>query len=137
MVTVHLTVLALTVVIILIADKQGLSWMRGKKEMINPKILHTLHVLMWVGLGLMITTGAIMASEYWEFLITDPAFRIKMVFVGALIINGLFIGGLSQVATTTPFRDLSMARKLPLFISGMVSFVGWIGAFIAANLMNI
>lgn len=51
-----------------------------------------------------------------------------MAFVVTLICNGLVIGKLQHVATTKTFSSLTFTEKLPLFISGAVSTLAWVGA---------
>lgn len=133
----HLATLFLTVVVILIADHEGLSWMRGKKEVLEVRKISKLHRFMWIGLSLMIVTGFVMFWPLREYLLYHLPFQVKMGFVTVLFINGLFIGRYSHVATQKRFNELSKKEKFPLFISGMVSFLGWVGAIVAAILMNI
>ena len=133
----HISSLVFVVVITLLADSEGFSWLLGKKEMLNEKVVHKLHKFMWLGLLLMIFTGFIMFWPLREYLLTHTPFQIKMAFVLALLINAVFIGKLSKVASEKPFKELSKKQKFLLLVSGMVSFVGWIGAIISALLMNI
>lgn len=135
MITLHLSFLAFSVAVILFADKQALSWMTGRQATLNAKTLHYTHLAMWVGLGGMIVTGAIMASSFLDSLIQQPYFILKMVFVGVLFVNGLAIGYLSPIASTKTFASLTLSEKIPLILSGSASFIGWIGAFVMAKLL--
>jgi hypothetical protein len=76
----------------------------------------------------MIVTGVFLFIPMREYLLTRPQFYIKMAFVVTLIANAFVIGHLQKRATTHSFKDLSFKEKLPLFISGAVSTVAWLGA---------
>lgn len=76
----------------------------------------------------MITTGLIMFWPMHTFLLTEGVFQLKMMFVAILIINSFAIGKLIRVATTRPFATLSTREKIPLFVSGGLSTIAWIGA---------
>lgn len=128
MITVHLSILILTAIAILIADKDGMDWMRGKKETLSEKRVSYLHKAVFVGLFLMIGTGLSMAYNTIEWYIKDPTFILKMLFVATLVINGFFIGAISKVATISPFNKLEIKMKRKLIISGTVSAFSWIGA---------
>lgn len=122
---------------IFLADHQGLSWIRGKRETLDLKRVTLYHRLIWVGLVGMITTGGIMAWPLSSYLVTVPAFLLKMAFVVTLFINGLVIGHLVKVATERSFASLSWRERLPLLVSGAVSTTAWIGAFVAARLLGL
>jgi hypothetical protein len=117
------------------ADKQAMSWVLGRMERLDERTLQRTHLLMWVGLGGMIITGVIMASSYVDQLILQPYFVAKMTFVGILFANGIVIGYLSPIASKKSFASLSVREKVPLFISGTASLVGWVGAFVMAKLL--
>lgn len=55
-----------------------------------------------------------------------------MGFVFALIINSFFIGSLMKTAFNHSFKSLALSEKLPLFISGSISGISWLGAIISA-----
>lgn len=78
-----------------------------------------------------------MAWPLSSYLVTVPAFLLKMAFVVTLFINGLVIGHLVKVATERSFASLSWRERLPLLVSGAVSTTAWIGAFVAARLLGL
>lgn len=80
----------------------------------------------------MITTGLTLFWPMKEYLLTLPQFYIKMAFVATLICNGFVVGRLQKKASTRTFSSLSPRERTPLFISGAVSTLSWIGAIIAA-----
>jgi len=125
---VHLSILALTAIVILFADEQGFAWMRGKVALLDPRRMRRLHALMWTGLAGMIVTGLIQFLPAYEYYLAEPAFIMKMCFVGVLIFNGILIGRFQHVAAERPFASLSTAEKLPLLASGAISTIGWISA---------
>ncbi|MBX9765613.1 hypothetical protein K2X83_03155 [Patescibacteria group bacterium] len=129
---IHLGTLGLVALLVLYADHQAFSWVMGHKEKLNGKTLTVVHYLTLVGLVVMIISGAAMAFPLKEYLLTVPAFFVKMGFVAALIINSFFIGKLMHTAVNHSYKSLAFSEKLPLFISGAVSGISWIGAVIAA-----
>ena len=124
----HVLILILTAGMILYADHDALSYLRGKKQVLNARVTSWLHRGVWVGLALMIVTGFFMMFPAREHYLTDPAFLVKMCMVAALVSNGLIIGQLSHIATKTPFRELPTKTKVAFFISGAVSSGCWLGA---------
>ncbi|MBY0539382.1 hypothetical protein K2P56_03035 [Patescibacteria group bacterium] len=129
---IHLGTLGLVALLVLYADHQALSWVLGHKEKLNGKTIKTVHYLTLAGLAVMIISGASMAVPLSEYLFTVPAFFIKMGFVFALVINSFFIGKLMHTAVNHSYKSLAFSEKLPLFISGGVSGISWLGAVIAA-----
>lgn len=127
---VHLTVLALTALMIVYADHEAFSYIRSKKLLLNPHTTLWLHRGVWVGLLLMIGSGILMFLPFKEYYLTDSAFLIKMCMVAALVVNAVLIGKLSSIASRLPFAELPSQTKISLMISGAVSSAGWIGAAI-------
>lgn len=125
---IHLTTLALTALVILYTDHRGLKYFLGKEPTLPASFITWSHRLVWLGLLLMIGSGAFLVSEAWSYFSTDPAWLIKMGFVAVLVINACAIGRLSHVATTTPFAELSITQKRLLLVSGIASSTGWIGS---------
>lgn len=124
----HLITLLFTMWTLFQADHLGLEWVRGKEAVLSGEELRTLHKRMWIGLSLMITTGFLMFWPMREFLLARPQFYVKMSLVLALIVNGFAIGHLQKIAIVRPYRTLSAKEKTPLFISGVVSTISWVGA---------
>lgn len=129
---IHLGTLGLVALLVLYADHQALSWVMGHKEKLNGKTIAVVHYLTLAGLTVMIISGVSMALPLTEYLFTVPAFFIKMGFVLALVINSFFIGKLMHTAVNHSYKSLAFSEKLPLFISGGVSGISWLGAVIAA-----
>jgi len=123
----HLLALALVAVVIVIADHDGFSYFRGSKTTLNSNKIKRLHQLTWVGLIAMIVTGIGLVAEDPD-VISEDGFPVKMLMVLALVVNGFLIGGLSHIATTTPYSQLSPRQKMTLLASGAVSASCWIGA---------
>ena len=124
----HLSILALTAVIILFSDEQGLMWVRGTVPLLDPRKMHWLHRLTWLGLIGMIATGLIQMLPAYEYYLSGPAFIMKMCFVGVLIFNGILIGRLQHIATERTFASLTIAERLPILVSGAISMIGWVSA---------
>lgn len=126
----HLLFLGMAIVAIAVADKKALAWMRGEVETVPAKSLNLAHYTVWVGLGGLIVTGAMMAYPMIDYLIKDPAFLIKMLFVGILITNGFLISSLTEIAHNRSFASLTLRERLPLFFSGAVSTLSWTSAIL-------
>jgi len=137
LVWIHVGVLFLLIPIILFADHEGFSWVRGKKETLNEKVMTVLHRLVWAGLIAMIATGAIMFWPLKDYLLYTPAFYAKMFFVFVLVVNSFFINRFMRVALERPYVSLTQEERRPLFISGAVSTISWVGAVVAALGMQV
>ena len=124
----HLFILALTAWNIVLADHMAFSWIRGKVNMLRKEETMKYHKRMWIGLIGMIITGVMMFWPMREFLLTRPQFYVKMLFVLGLVANGFVIGKLQHVATKQWYKELTLKEKVPLFISGAVSTLCWLGA---------
>jgi len=131
----HLLSLAFVVVTIFLADREAFAWIRGRKITLDAVRVGKLHRRMWLGLLFMIATGLLMAWENFGALFAFPLFRLKMFFVAALIINGLFIGKLMYVTAVRSYSSLSTQEKIPLFLAGAISAISWLGAAGSALLL--
>lgn len=125
---IHIGTIISLVTVVLYTDHLGLRWVLGHIETISAKKLQTLHRLVWSGLFIMVASGFTMFLSYKDFLLYTPVFFIKVFFVAMLVINAFAIGKFMHVATSKPFAILSREEKLPLFVSGAVSTLGWVGA---------
>lgn len=129
----HLTILAITAVGIFLADHEAFLWLRGKKQVLSKKKLLVLHNSVLLGLIGMITTGGLMFWPLREYLLANSlAFLIKMGFVAILIGNSFLIGSMLKVSSAKTYASLTSAEKFPLFASGILSTISWIGAGICA-----
>lgn len=113
------------------ADHLGFTWMRGTVPILNASVVNKYHYRTLGGLLMMIITGLFLFYPMREFLLSRPQFYIKMGFVLALCINSVAIGYFSKIPTKKTFASLSNKEKLPLFISGALSTISWIGAALA------
>ena len=127
-VTIHLWTLGITALVILYSDHEAFSYFRGKKQLLDKRKMELLHYVVWAGLLIMIASGLKLALPAWEYYISEPSFLIKMGFVLVLIVNGVFIGRLTPIASERPFSDLAARGRLSLLLSGSLSTMGWIGA---------
>jgi cation transport ATPase len=131
----HLASLALAGGGMLYADTLAMSWMRGKKDTLWRTHLLRAHYTMTAALALLIATGIYLFWPMHTYLLRQPLFYIKMAFVVTLVINGFVIDRIMHVATYKSFRSLAQLEKLPLFVSGAVSVVCWVGAGTVALLL--
>ncbi len=121
----HILSFGFVVGVTALADKEAFAWLRGKKQMLEPEALHSYHLLVWAGLLALIGSGLFLFYPMWEYLLGQPLFIIKLLFVAVLVVNGILIGRLQHVATIRPAAELPFKEKLPLFASGAVSFISW------------
>jgi len=127
---IHLAILAVTGVLIASADHDAFKYVFAKRSHLEKTKTKILHIGVWIGLVLMILTGAVLAFPLREYYLTDSSFILKMCMVLALVCNGLLIGRLSSVATEVPFKKLPFSTKVLLLSSGTASISGWVGATI-------
>ncbi len=127
---IHVFILFSTLAVVAIADIQGLRWVTGRVPTLNLRLTKTLHLLVYAGLAGMITTGLTMFLRDSEYLLSNPAFLVKMCFVAALVINSFVIGSHMKVAIERPFAALSAREKAWLIGSGLISGISWISAML-------
>ncbi len=129
---IHMVSLGCAAVGILYADHLAFDWLRGKKETLLRAHLLRAHHSVSFALAALIGSGLLMFWPVRDYLMHQPAFWVKMGFVGALLINSFAIEYLMHAATSVPFKSLPTKQKVPLFISGTVSLGSWLGAGTAA-----
>jgi len=127
---IHVFILFSTLAVVAFADLQGLRWVLGKVAILHARMMHVVHWLVYAGLGGMILTGVSMFSRDSEYLLGNPVFLAKMVFVGALVVNSFLIGAHISIASEKPFAELSKGEKIKLIVSGAVSGFCWLGAML-------
>jgi hypothetical protein len=132
----HVLLIILTGCAVLYSDEQALAWLLGKKELLHPKHVLWLHFIVTFGLAGIIVTGGALFVRNSSYYLHDPTFLIKMVFVGALIVNGYFIDQFSAIPIERPFRSLPQKDRSALLLSGAVSFCGWAGAGICGLVLG-
>jgi hypothetical protein len=126
--TVHLSVLAVTVVGILAADYRGFAYVSGIRDTLFDRTTRFLHGYIWLGLAGMVLSGVMLVLPIWEYYLSEPAFIIKLGFVGLLIWNGWMIRKLLTHSAQVPYAELPEETKRKLKRSGTLSFIGWVAA---------
>ena len=134
--TIHLTIAIITGLTVLYADEQAALWVFGKKQLFNPGTTRFLHKAVTTGLALLIITGGILYSQAAPAYLSLRTFDVKMVTVFALILNTYAINRYSKIAVTRPFASLSAQERFPLYVTGAISFVGWVTAFVCGLLIS-
>ena len=129
---IHMLALAYSAWNIFNADRMGFSWIKGKVNTLDAKEVAKYHKATWIGLLLLIGSGVGLFWPKRDYLLNNPAFYIKMGFIAALFINSFFIDSLQKVATSKSCPSLNSKEKFPLYLSGAVSTISWIGAGITA-----
>ena len=136
MTPIHLLFLFSAIPAIGYADIQGTAWILGKKQTLNERTLHRLHVWIYVCLAGIILTGILMFLGNSSELLAKPAFYMKMVFVAALILNSFFIEKHMEHAVTKSFSTLTTNERRWVLTSGVVSSVAWVGAIVGGLLIG-
>jgi hypothetical protein len=131
----HLGSLAFAALGILLADHAAFLWMRGRDRVSHRNSLLRLHWMVTAGLTGLVLTGLYLFWPLRGYLLGQPLFWLKMTFVAALIINSFFIERFLHIAMTRSFASLTKHEKTPLFISGAVSTLSWLGAASCAILL--
>jgi hypothetical protein len=126
--TFHIGATIFSVCMILLADKEAFAWMRGIKFTLHTKRMRLYHLLMWVGLLSLVASGFFLFLPMSSYLLAQPLFIIKLLFVGILVINAVLIGRLMHIALSRPYASLTWNDKVPLFASGAISAFAWTGA---------
>lgn len=132
----HVVSVVLTLLIVVYSDEQALMWLLGRKQMLSKKRVDLLHILVSLGLGGILLTGGVMFIDRADYLLSQPVFIVKMIFVGALVINAFFIGAISDIACNKPFASLTTSERWRVFMSGAISILGWGGALICGLLLG-
>ncbi len=133
---IHVFAVFATLTLVVLADAHGFLWMIGKLRTLPHTRMEYLHRAVWVGLGVIFIAGFSMFLSYPEYLLTLPAFQLKILFVCMLAVNAFIIGKHLKVATATPFAELSSKEKTTLLLSGLASTSGWVGAYICAQFLS-
>ena len=128
----HLAVMFFSLGVIFFADKEAFAWISGRKEVLERKRMRLLHLLMWAGLTALIATGLLLFLPMAIYLLSEPLFVIKLLFVAILVINAILVGRLMHVALTRPYSSLAWQEKLPLLTSGAISTFSWACAILIA-----
>lgn len=128
LVLIHIGSLFLAAAGILFADHSAFNWIRGKTGAIGRAALFITHWVVTIALLSLVYTGLFLFWPQREYLLHQPLFLLKMVFVAALLINAIAIERLMHVAEAQPFASLTTGKKVRLFLSGAVSTLSWIGA---------
>jgi hypothetical protein len=133
---VHLTTIFTLIPVIIGNDLAALLWVRGTIPRLSLRLLTWVHWIVWGGLILMIGSGLTMFLSYQDYLLSLPAFYVKMGFVAALVVNAFVIGKHHPTASERTYASLSPRERRPLFVSAGVSTAAWVGAYTAAQFLG-
>lgn len=137
--TTHLASFIVNILLVIVADSNALLWVLGKKEVLSLILMRRLHQLLSVGLAVSILSGVYLFALNLDYFsaVFVPAMYVKIAFVIMLVINAFVIEKHLAVVSTRPFGSLTKEERIPLFISGFVSAVGWIGVIAAAQFIGL
>jgi hypothetical protein len=132
MIIFHILSLCFVAWTIFLSEREALAWFREEKETLDKEKLQKYHRRMWVGLVFMIATGSVLFWPDRDILPSIHAFQLKMFFVFCLLLNAFVLGKLMPIAAARSYKSLSRKEKMPLMVSGGISLLCWLGAFISA-----
>jgi uncharacterized membrane protein len=131
---IHLLFVAFSFFWITQSDFYGSLWILGKKDNLQKDKLEKFHKYVWIGLLGLIFTGLFLILQK-SYLLESFNFKFKMFFVLVLFINSFFIGKEMNLAANFKFKDLKNIDKFKIFITGAVSTISWISAFVIAQFL--
>jgi hypothetical protein len=131
----HIFAIIASLCVVALADEQAFAWVLGRKPILNARLITFYHVLTWAGLLVITVSGTMLALPQLSYLLTQPLFIMKMLFVLVLFLNAILIGRLSHVATARSFASITWSEAIPLFVSGALSSFSWAGALIVALIL--
>lgn len=132
MLTAHILGVLFSLAVVAVADSHALAWVLGKTPHMNARRLRVLHLLTWAGLATLLVSGVFLTAPAFSYLVRQPLFIMKMLFVAVLFVNAILIGRLSHVAIEKTFAELTARERARLLTSGAVSFFSWTAAVILA-----
>jgi hypothetical protein len=132
MLALHVLTVVFSLCVVFLADKEALFWILGRKTVLSVKTVAVYHWLTWAGLATLVLSGAYLALPQLSYLLSQPLFIMKLLFVAVLLLNAVLIGRFSHIATERAFSALTWHEMMPLLTSGAISFFGWTGAVILA-----
>lgn len=132
---IHIGFLCLAGLGILIADHAAFQWLTHKRDVVGKRELFVSHWIVSLGLAGLVLSGLYLFWPMRDYLMAQPLFWLKMAFVAALIVNSFFIEYLMHTASHTPWHRLSIGERVPFIVSGGISTLSWLGAFLAALML--
>lgn len=136
LVDLHLIFVFSTIALVLFADEQAFLWLRGKKKILDSRLVARTHYGVAAGLAALILTGGLLYSRAPRAFSTSPLFIVKMAAISALIINTYFMSRLSSVAISQPYVLVDKPQKVALFVVGSISVLGWVTAALCGYLLS-
>jgi hypothetical protein len=132
----HLIGTVVTVGVVVVTDALTLvAKMRSKAIKIVVFLSPFLSLLVWAGF-LVLSVSGILLLVLGRGTIDDPMFKIKMLFVGIVFVNGILLNHRIEPQSATYVQqgifELPRAFKRRAMLSAIVSMVGWWGATFTA-----
>ena len=99
--------------------------------------------MVWIGLTILVVSGAVLFSLDTERYLDSSKFLVKMTIVAILIVNGFLfhVSHLPRIARHIgehlPSSDEFMRRKHFLLVNGAISVVSWSSALILGALKTV
>ena len=88
--------------------------------------------IMWMGLGINVTTGILLLTAYPTKALTNPVFYVKLSFIGLAVMT-------MQMINSRVFADASLSEAVMIAKGKTMakwSLVFWIGAITAVRLLS-
>lgn len=132
-VLIHLVAFFVNAACVVSADTIGLMWMRGMRDTLNTPLIRWLHWCVWAGLAVSIVSGIALFKEASSYLLSQPAFLVKVGFVAVLVVNSFVISHHLRAAGREPWRALPVGTKRAMLVSAGISFLSWVAVAVAAT----
>ena len=135
--SIHIITATTLVLLVIYTDHYGLSWLRGKLNVLDKNKIERLHKAIYLGIGIMLITGIYLFWPNKDYLMYVKEFWLKMLFVATLITNSFLISKLMPISFSKAFDLLSARERLPLYISGFISSLAWIATILMATKLGL
>jgi hypothetical protein len=121
----HVLAVFCAVFAIAVADHEVFGWILGRKQTLSRTKMHYVHWAVWGTLLTLIGSGILLFLPRYDYLLRQPLFDTKLLFVCVLVMNAVVIGNLMEMTLTYPYASVPFKEKLPLLVSGAVSSISW------------
>lgn len=133
---VHVTLISLTLLVVLFSDEVALEWLLGARDTISKQLANRLHLSVSAGLAGTIVSGSLLAWPRLDYLMQEPVFLIKMLFVVTLVVNAVLMRRLATRATQSRFADMPPQMRRGFYVIGGLSMICWMGAIVCGILLG-
>lgn len=125
-----------------LADFFLLRYIRSSKfTQENSDNLQAFSKAVWLGLAILIISGAALTIPHWQSILNSPKFQVKLLATMIVAVNGVALNAfispkLIKIFSTSTNEKYKKLRKLS-FALGAVSITSWLVAFTLGGLRNL